>query len=69
MRNAKLRARETESLCQQLEAERSTYLRRATDAETQLAELNREMTNMMARYQKEIVRLRQAAGGYQKEKS
>ena len=54
---------------QQLEAERSTYLRRATDAETQLAELNREMTNMMARYQKEIVRLRQAAGGYQKEKS
>ena len=44
-------------------------MRRATDAETQLAELNREMTNMMARYQKEIVRLRQAAGGYQKEKS
>lgn len=46
------------SLFGMLEAERSSFARRAAGAETELFELQNAMAQNMVRYQKEILRLR-----------
>uniref|UniRef100_A0A7S3AJ07 Uncharacterized protein n=1 Tax=Haptolina ericina TaxID=156174 RepID=A0A7S3AJ07_9EUKA len=58
----RLRLREMNSTLGQLEAERSSLVRRATGAEEQLSELQAAMARNMAKYQKEILRLRQPNG-------
>ena len=54
----KMRLREMDALFGQLEAERSSLARRAAGAEEQLSQLQGAMTQNLARYQKEILRLR-----------
>lgn len=59
---AQARVREMDGLCGVLEAERSSFARRASGAEAQLQELQSAMAANMARYQKEILRLRALTG-------
>ncbi|KAL1520150.1 hypothetical protein AB1Y20_023621 [Prymnesium parvum] len=56
----KTRVREMDGLFGSLEAERSSLARRAFGAEEQLVELQNAMATNMARYQREILRLRAA---------
>ena len=56
----RLKIREYHVQCEQLEHERSNFMRRATNAEEQLETLSATLGQNLARYQTEIKRLRAA---------
>ena len=57
-----MQIREFHATCAQLERERSNLIRRATNAEQQLETLQTTLAYHLARYQREIIRLRGQTG-------